>query len=75
MRSSGYKAAGHAQLRRRLLRQLGGEPRRISTYRMFRSREFMELCEFYLDGIGIKRFEQFIEFAKRLEETFMHAAK
>ena len=39
-------------------------------YRMFRSREFRELCEFYLDGIGIKRFDQFMEFALQLEKTF-----
>jgi hypothetical protein len=75
MRSSAYKTAGHAQLRKRFLRQTDGEPRRISTYRMFRSSEFRELCEFYLEGIGIRRFDQFMEFAKQLEETFIHTAK
>lgn len=75
MKKSAYKAAGHAHLRKRFLRQLGGEPRSLSTYRMLRSREFQELCDFYLEGIGISRFEQFMEFARRLEETFCHPAK
>jgi hypothetical protein len=53
-----------------MISQLGDEPRRISTYRMFRSPEFRELCDFYMEGIGIRRFEQFVEFALRLEKTF-----
>jgi hypothetical protein len=42
---------------------------------MFRSREFQELCEFYLEGIGIRRFEQFMEYALQLEQTFERSAK
>lgn len=70
MRSSVPKTAGHAMLRKRMISHLGNEPRRISTYRMFRSPEFQELCEFYIEGIGIRRFEQFMEYALRLEKTF-----
>ncbi|MNP67622.1 hypothetical protein D3C76_1634760 [compost metagenome] len=70
MRSCVHKAAGHAMLRKRMISQLGNEPRRISTYRMFRSPEFHELCDFYMEGIGIRRFEQFVEYALRLEKTF-----
>lgn len=70
MRSCVQKAAGHAMLRKRMISQLGDEPRRISTYRMFRSPEFQELCDFYMEGIGFRRFEQFVEYALRLEKTF-----
>lgn len=70
MRTSAYKTAGYIQLRKRYLSQLGDEPRKISTYRMFRSPEFRELCEFYVEGIGIRRFEQFVDYATRLEDTF-----
>lgn len=70
MRSCVQKAAGHAMLRKRMISHLGDEPRRISTYRMFRSPEFRELCDFYMEGIGFRRFEQFVEYALRLEKTF-----
>ncbi|MDF2921969.1 MAG: hypothetical protein K0R57_883 [Paenibacillaceae bacterium] len=70
MRTSAHKTAGYAQLRKRLISQLGDDPRRITTYRMFRSPEFRELCEFYTEGIGIRRFDQFMDYAMRLEETF-----
>lgn len=73
MRLSADQAAGVAQLRRKLLKHMGEGPRRISTYRMFKSREFRELCAFYLEGIGIRRFEQFADYALRLEETFFRA--
>jgi hypothetical protein len=53
-----------------MISHLGDEPRRISTYRMFRSPEFHELCDFYMEGIGFRRFEQFVEYALRLEKTF-----
>ncbi|WP_438448773.1 hypothetical protein [Gorillibacterium sp. sgz5001074] len=75
MRASAYKTAGQIQLRKRLLRHTSGGPRRLSMYRMFRSREFQELCEFYLEGIGIRRFEQFMEFALQLEKTFEQQAR
>lgn len=70
MKTSAHEKAGHAQLRKRLIRQLDDNPRRISTYRMFRSPEFRELCDFYSEGIGIRRFDQFVDYAMRLEETF-----
>lgn len=70
MRASAYKTAGRIQLQRRLLRQMDPDLRKLATYRMFRSREFEELCEFYLEGIGIRKFEQFQEYALQLERTF-----
>lgn len=69
-RASAKKTAGYIQLRKRYIRQLGVAPRKISTYRMLHSPEFRELCDYYLEGIGIRRFEQFVDYAARLEETF-----
>lgn len=57
-------------MKKKLLYHLGDGPRRLSTYRMFKSRQFVELCEFYWEGIGISRFEQFAAMARRLERTF-----
>lgn len=70
MRTSPQHTAARAALKRQLLQASSDAPRRISMYRMFKSREFEELCLFYSEGIGIRSFAEFALYAQRLEETF-----
>lgn len=63
-------AATQTALKKQLLQASENIPRRISMYRMFKSREFEELCLFYAEGIGIGSFAEFAHYARQLEQTF-----
>lgn len=70
MRMSAEQNADYTWLRRKLLNHLGDGPRRLSTYRMLNSKQFLELCQYYMEGIGIRQFEQFAVMVRQLEKTF-----
>lgn len=70
MPTSPQHAVTRTVLKKLLLQHCANAPRRLSMYRMFRSREFAELCRFYTEGIGIDSFAEFAHYVRQLEETF-----